>query len=270
MTRVLADRLGRLGRFLWAGWSGVAGIALFAALWQAGNERYGDFILPAPIDVSVAAWTILRDTGNWATAGLTILRGFEGFGLSVAIGMIGGLAAGYSPATMRLSRPILTLLIGVPPIAWIVLAMIWFGSTDATVIVTVAVAVTPMIFISSAEGAMTRDRGLEDMARAFGVGPFGRLRSIGLRHVASYLFPILSVSIGSAIKVAVMAELLSNVGGIGGALAMSRATLDVGAALAWILLAVTGVITIEYLLLRPIQAELERWRDAARPWGMKR
>jgi NitT/TauT family transport system permease protein len=270
MVRALADRLGRLGRFLWAGWSGVAGIALFAALWQAGNERYGNFILPAPIDVVFAAWGLLGEARSWAIAGLTILRGAEGFGLAILIGVAGGLAAGYSPATMRLSRPILTLLVGVPPIAWIVLAMIWFGSTDATVIVTVVVAVTPTIFISAAEGAMTRDRGLEDMARAFGIGSFGRLRGIGLRHVASYLFPVLSVSLGSAIKVAVMAELLSNIGGIGGALAMSRATLDVRGALAWILLAVIGVIAIEYLLLRPIQAELERWRDAARPWGVKR
>ncbi|WP_374652455.1 ABC transporter permease [Dongia sp.] len=266
----MTDRLGRFGRFLWAGWSGMAGIALFAALWQAGNERYGDFILPAPVDVAGAAWAILSETRNWTVAGLTILRGAEGFGLATVIGMAGGLTAGYSPAIMRLSRPILTLLVGVPPIAWIVLAMIWFGSTDATVIVTVVVAITPAIFISAAEGAMTRDRGLEDMAMAFGIGPFGRLGSIGLRHVASYLFPALSVSLGSAIKVAVMAELLSNIGGIGGALAMSRATLDMRGALAWTLLAVIGVIAIEYLLLRPVQSELERWRDAARPWGVKR
>lgn len=270
MIRAIADRLGRLGRFLWAGWSGIAGIALFAALWQAGNERYGDFILPAPTDVTLAAWTILNEVENWAIVGVTILRGAEGFGLAALIGVAGGLIGGYSPATMRLMRPILTMLVGVPPIAWIVLAMIWFGSTDATVIVTVVVAITPMIFISAAEGVMTRDRGLEDMAVAFGVSALGRLRGIGLRHVASYLFPALSISLGSAIKVAVMAELLSNIGGIGGALAMSRATLDVRGAMAWILLAVIGVIAIEYLLLRPLQAELERWRDAARPWGVKR
>jgi ABC-type nitrate/sulfonate/bicarbonate transport system, permease component len=188
----------------------------------------------------------------------------------VAAGTIGGLAAGYSPAAMRLSRPILTLLIGVPPIAWIVLAMIWFGSTDGTVVVTVLIAATPLVFVSTAEGAMTRDRGLDDMARAFGAGPLLRLRTIGLRHVAAFLFPALTVSLGSAIKVAVMAELLSNIGGIGGALAAARSNLDIAGALAWILLAVACLIALEYLLLRPVQAEFDRWREAARPWGVKR
>lgn len=270
MGKMIIDRLGRLGRFFWSGWAGLTGLALFAALWQAGNEQYGGFILPTPLDTILVGWTIIMEPASWALAGQTILRAAEGFVLAVLVGTVGGLAAGYSPATMRLSRPILTLQLGVPPIAWIVLAMIWFGSTDATVIITVVIAATPLIFVSTAEGALTRDRGLDDMARAFGAGPLVRLRTVGLRHVAAFLFPALTVSLGSAVKVAVMAELLSNIGGIGGALATARANLDVAGALAWVLLAVAGLIAMEYLFLHPLQAEFDRWREAARPWGVKR
>lgn len=270
MARVILNRLGHLGRFLWSGWAGLIGLALFAALWQAGHEHYGSFILPAPLDTLAAGGLLLADPDSWKLAGQTILRAVEGFVFAVLAGTVGGFAAGYSPAIMRLSRPILTLLLGVPPIAWIVLAMIWFGSTDGTVIVTVLVAATPLIFISTAEGAMTRDRGLDDMARAFGAGPLTRLRTIGLRHVAAFLFPALTVSLGSAVKVAVMAELLSNIGGMGGALAAARSNLDIAGALAWVFLAVLCLLVLEYFLLRPIQAEFNRWQEAARPWGVKR
>ncbi|WP_242442678.1 ABC transporter permease subunit [Magnetospirillum sp. 15-1] len=270
MGRAVVDRLGRLGRFVWSGWAGLTGMALFGALWQAGNERYGDFIMPAPLAVLSMGWALLGEPDTWRLAALTLGRAAQGFVLATFVGMAGGLAAGYSPATMRLSRPILTLLLGVPPIAWIVLAMIWFGSTNGTVVVTVVVACAPLIFVTTAEGAMTRDRGLDDMARVFGAGPLTRLWTIGLRHVAAFVFPSLTVSLGGAIKVAVMAELLLNIGGMGGALAVARSNLDVAGALAWILLAVAGLVTIEYLLLRPLHAELERWRDAARPWGVKR
>jgi NitT/TauT family transport system permease protein len=127
-----------------------------------------------------------------------------------------------------------------------------------------------VVFVGAAEGAATRDRSLDDMARVFGASALFRLRSIGLRHVAAHLFPALALALGSAIKVAVMAELLANTGGIGGALASARANLDIAAALAWVLLAVGALIMLEYGVLHPIRAEFERWREAARPWGVKR
>lgn len=267
---LLVDRLGRVGQLLWSGWAGLAGLALFAALWQAGHERYGSFILPAPLATLAAGVEIAAAPAAWALAGQTALRAVEGFALAAAAGTAGGLAAGYSAATMRLARPILTVLLGVPPIAWIVLAMIWFGSTDGTIVTTVLVAATPVVFVGVAEGAATRDRGLDDMARAFGAGPLARLTTLGLRHVAAFLFPALTVALGSAFKVAVMAELLANTGGIGGALATARANLDIAEAMAWVLIAVAGLILVEYTLVHPVRSEFERWRNAARPWGVKR
>ncbi len=270
MIAALSSRLGRVGRFLWSGWAGLAGLGLFAAIWQAGHERYGDFILPAPAATVAAVAGLLADQEAWAIAATTTLRALEGFALAALIGAAGGMAAGYSAATMRVARPILTVLLGVPPIAWIVLALIWFGSTDGTVVTTITVAAAPMVFIGVAEGTMTRDRGLDDMARAFGAGPVTRLITLGLRHVAAHLFPALTVALGTAFKVAVMAELLANTGGIGGALATARANLDIVQALAWIMVAVTGLIAVEYGLVHPVRSEFERWRDAARPWGVKR
>ncbi|WP_150288206.1 ABC transporter permease [Rhabdaerophilum calidifontis] len=270
MTEAILDRLGRLGRFFWSGWAGLAGLSLLAALWQAGHEAYGDFILPAPAATLRAAWDLLAEPKHWDIALATIRRAMQGFALAAALGTATGLAAGYSPATMRIARPLLTILIGVPPIAWIVLAMIWFGSTDGTIATTVVVAAAPVVFVGAAEGAATRDRSLDDMARVFGASALFRLRSIGLRHVAAHLFPALALALGSAIKVAVMAELLANTGGIGGALASARANLDIAAALAWVLLAVGALIMLEYGVLHPIRAEFERWREAARPWGVKR
>lgn len=270
MTRAVVAALGRLGRFLWSGWIGIAGFALFAALWQIGHEKYGAFILPSPADTVRTAVELLGHPSTWELLLKTVSRAVQGLALAIVIGTVGGLVAGYSQGTMRLSRPILTILMAVPPIAWMVLALIWFGSSDATVTFVVLIAAIPLIFVSTAEGVMTRDRGLNDMARAFGAGALFRLRTIVLRHVMNYLFPALIVSLGAAMKVSIMAELLSNVGGIGSALAVARSNLDLVSTLAWILLAVTSLIALEYGLLRPVQSEFDRWRDAASPWGVKR
>lgn len=267
---LVADRSLAALRFLWGAWAGLAALALLAALWQAGHEAYGDFILPAPLATLSAAGAILAESRNWATALDTIRRALQGFVIAAATGTVLGLIAGYSAATLRLARPLLTVILGVPPIAWIVLAMIWFGSTDGTVLVTIVIAATPLMFVGAAEGVASRDRGLDDMARAFGASAWQRVMTVGMRHVAAHVFPALTISLGSAFKVAVMAELLANTGGIGGALARARSNLDVATALAWVMIAVGALIAVEYGVVHPVRSIFERWREAARPWGVKR
>lgn len=264
------DRLGRAGRFLWSAWSGLAALCLLAALWQVGHEAYGDFILPTPLATLQVAYDFMSRAQTWDVAFLTSRRAVMGFLAASIAGATIGLISGYSAATLRLARPLVTILLGVPPIAWIVLAMIWFGSSDGTVAVTILVAAAPLVFVGVAEGVMTRDRSLDAMARAFGANSWRRLTTLSLRHVAAHLFPSLVLALGVAFKVAVMAELLANVGGIGGELARSRANLDVAGALAWILIAVGALIVIEYGIVHPVRAEFERWRTAAQPWGVKR
>lgn len=269
-SEVLLDRLARLGRFLWSGWVGLAALALLCAVWQAGHEAYGDFILPSPNETLRAAAALLTLAETWSLLFTTARRALAGFCLAGSIGAICGMVAGYAPAVMRLARPAITIILGVPPIAWIVLTMIWFGASDATVATTILVSATPVVFVSCAEGVMNRDRGLDDMARLFGASAFKRFMLVALRQVSAHLLPSLALALGIAFKVAVMAELLANAGGVGGALARSRSMLDVTGALAWITLAVCALIAVEYGLISPVRAELEKWREAAQPWGVKR
>lgn len=266
----LSDRIARTGRFLWSGWAGLAGLSVFAAAWQLGHEAYGSFILPAPAETILSMTGLLADPANWRLVGETAGRAMAGFAVAAAAGTFSGVLAGYHPAVMRIARPQITLLLGVPPIAWIVLLMIWFGNGAGTVTATAAIACLPIVFIGAAEGIVTRDRGLDDMARAVGLGPVPRLFRIALRQMLQALFPALVMALGTAFKAAIMAELLANAGGVGEELAIARANLDVSAALAWILLSVAALIAVEYGLLQPVRAEFETWREAARPWGVKR
>jgi NitT/TauT family transport system permease protein len=268
--RWLTGRLARIGAFAWSAWIGLAALCLIAAVWQWGHEAFGDFVLPSPLSVALRVSETLRTSESWPIAAATARRALIGLAISLAAGGVLGLVSGYSPAAMRLARPIISVLLGVPPIAWIVIVMIWFGSTDTTIIIAVVAAAAPLIFLGAAEGAAMRDRGLEDMARAFGAGPLSLVFGVGLRQASLSLFPVLIMALGTAFKVAVMSELLTNAGGVGGSLADARATLDVGAALAWVVIAVGLLFAFEYGLIQPVRSEVERWRAAAQPWGVKR
>lgn len=266
----IAVRAGKTGRFLWSAWAGLAGLSLFAACWQLGHEAYGSFILPSPAETLVSMRLLLTDPANGWLIAATASRASAGFSAAAAIGTVAGVIAGYHPAVMRIARPQITLMLGVPPIAWIVLLMIWFGNGAGTVTATAAIACLPIVFVGAAEGIAGRDRGLDDMARAAGVDPLTRLVRIALRQMLHSLFPALVMALGTAFKAAVMAELLANAGGIGEELAVARANLDVAAALAWILLSVSALIAVEYGIMQPLRSEFEAWREAARAWGIKR
>lgn len=266
----LLDRAGRTGQFLWSGWAGLAALCLLASVWQVGHEIYGPFILTAPLDTVKSIGVLVRDPDAWAIAGLTLWRAVTGFVLVAGIGTSLGLIAGYSPATLRIAQPLITVLLGVPPIAWIVLAMIWFGGSDATVRSVILISALPVVFLGAAQGIVTRDRGLDRMAEIFGAGPVRRFLTVGLRQTTTTLFPAYTLALGTAFKVAVMAELLASAGGIGGALADARINLDIAQALAWVVTAVALLIAVEYALVQPVKGEIERWRRADRPWGVRR
>ena len=58
-----------------------------------------------------------------------------------------------------------------PPIVWIVLAMIWFGMGDTTVIFTVFIASFPIVFVGALQGTRTIEGDLKQMADSFNL-PF--------------------------------------------------------------------------------------------------
>ena len=97
-----------------------------------------------------------------------------------------------------------------------------------------------------------------------------RFRTVTLPHLIADLFPAWTTTAGTAWKITVMAELLSNTGGIGGELATARAMFDIPRVMALIVAVVAFALITEYVLLQPVRDRLERWREAGLPWGVKR
>ena len=192
---------------------------------------------------------------------ITLRRAMIGFGISLVAGTALGLLAGFFVTASIMSRPIVTILMGMPPIAWIVLAMIWFGMGDATVVFTVVVASLPIVFVGALQGTRTLEDKFDEMADIFKVPWMMKFFDIYLPHIFSYVFPAWVAALGMAWKIVVMAELLATSDGLGAALAMARSQLDTASALA-IVVAMVGLLMVaEYIFLEPIKREVEKWRD---------
>ncbi|MGE4423125.1 MAG: ABC transporter permease [Pseudodesulfovibrio sp.] len=248
---------------LWGYRYPALGVGLFLALWWAGSLCYGSFILPSPWEACAALWRLTLTGAVGKAALVTAGRALGGFAIAALLGSGIGILAGLRPALAQTLRPVTAMLLGIPPIAWIVLAMLWFGTTGLTPVFTVVVTALPIVFAVAVEGARTRDRGLEDMARSFGTPPVMLFLDVRLPHLLSYLFPGWVTALALSWKVAVMAELLASTNGIGASMALARINLDTADALAWVIVLLVMLLAVELLVLEPLQRRMEPWRDAA-------
>ncbi|MFZ5826707.1 MAG: ABC transporter permease [Bacillota bacterium] len=236
------------------------GILTILVLWQIGSTKYGSVVLPTPLETVRAISALLGEGKLLSAAAVTSARTLAGLALAVLTGTLSGIMAGLHPLADRAVRPLVTMLQGIPPIAWIVLALLWFGTGSATPIFTVAVAVIPITFAGAREGVRTMDGNLLEMARIFQTPPAMLFQDIYLPHLLSYLFPSLVAGLGVAWKVAVMAELMASSTGIGAGLHAARVNLDTAKALAWIAVVVALLSAIEHLCLNPLKRRMEPWR----------
>lgn len=268
--KLLRAWLAGIPAYLWSGWGALASLFLLLSVWEAGSALYGALILPDPLSVFVTLGQSLASGAAWPELLVTARRALLGLALAIAAGSLLGMLAGVSLTASMMARPLVTVLLGTPPIAWLVLAMLWFGASDGTPVFTVFIACFPVIFVGALQGTRTLDGQLKDMARVFRLPAHMKFFDLYLPHVISYLFPAWITALGTSWKVVVMAELLSSADGVGAALAVSRAQLDTAATLAWIAAVVLALLAVEYLFLEPIKRELERWRREEQQAGGQR
>ncbi len=238
----------------------LVGLGMFLILWQLGAMHYGSIVLPSPKETAIAFWR-LATTGKLQDALLTTsFHLLAAFALAVLLGIILGMMAGIKFWFKKAISPIISALQGIPPIAWIVLALLWFGTGNAVPVFTITVATLPIVFLGAVEAIQTIPTPLLEMASLFRTPQSVLFADLYFPHLFSCIFPSLVAGLGLAWRVAVMAELLSSETGIGAELNLARINLDTDEVMAWIAIVVLSIWVSEYLLLRPLRQRLEPWR----------
>ncbi|MDO4878439.1 MAG: ABC transporter permease subunit [Neisseria sp.] len=252
------SRLGQAGFYLWGVFASAAVLAVFCALWQAASAALGEFVLPAPLPVFRRVADILTDI-NAAQIPVTAARAALGISLALAGGIALGLTAGLSKTLALFCRPGISILLGMPPIIWVVLALFWFGMGGTGTVFTIAVTVAPLTFAAAMRGMMTVDTQLKEMLQAYCVPWPRRIHDLYLPHLLNHLLPAVGVAVGMGIKLAIMAELLGTDDGIGAQLASARAMLDMEAVLAYVAVVLAMIFIVEYLIIEPLKIILMPW-----------
>ncbi len=236
------------------------GLLILLGLWEWGHRVYGSLVLPGLDETAAALWRMVEAGIVGPALALTAANSITGWLIGMLVGILAGTLAGLRDEIRFTLQPVAVILLGIPAIAWVVLALLWFGGRWA-VIFTVAVATGPIVFAAAAQGARSLDGELARMARAFRA-PFSAMAfDVYGPHMLGHLFPALATTLAMSWKVSVMAELLSGAGGIGDGIATARVRMDTAETMAWIVVVVSVLIVVDHLALQPLQRWMELWRE---------
>ncbi|MFG1478111.1 ABC transporter permease subunit [Xanthobacter sp. V4C-4] len=240
---------GAAGRWGW----GALGVALLLAAWQWGFQAFGPFVLPSLPDTARAIWRLFATGQALPALAATAGHALGGFAAGGAAGLAAGLAGGLVLPVGAAMAPVLIMILGTPPIAWVVLALLWFGPGGGAPAFTVAVTAAPIVFLAALQGVRSRDPRLDEMARIYRAPPWQRASDLILPALADHLVPAFATALAFSFKVAVMAEVLSGASGVGGGIATARAYLDLAETMAWIVLVVAFLLAADAVLLAPLR-----------------
>jgi len=193
----------------------VAVIALLIAVWWAVVVATGSAIFPTPWQVVTGTVELIEDGTLWEHIGASLLRVTTGFLLAVAIAVPLGLWMGWVRGAFKTLNPIFQMLRPISPIAWIPIAILWFGVGNASPIYLIFISsVFPMI-VQTTSGVHTIERRYLWAAENFGVTRSTLFSQVVIPAVLPQIIVGMRIGLGVAWLVVVAAEMIALRSGLG-------------------------------------------------------
>jgi NitT/TauT family transport system permease protein len=190
-------------------------IALLLAGWWWAVEHAQSAIFPTPWQVVIGTRELVEDGTLWEHIGASLMRVGAGFGLAVALAVPLGLWMGRVNGAYMTLNPVFQLLRPISPIAWIPIAILWFGVGNASPIFLIFIAsVFPMI-VQTAAGVHAIDSRYLRAAENFGVSRAKLLWQVVIPAVLPEILVGMRISLGVAWLVVVAAEMIALRSGLG-------------------------------------------------------
>jgi sulfonate transport system permease protein len=237
----------------------------FAVLvaWElaARNGGLSSRVLPEPLAVLKAAWSLVQSGDMWANVKVSSWRALSGFAIGGGIGFVLGLATGlFKPAEIVLDSTI-QMIRNIPALAMIPLVILWFGIGEEAKLFLVALGVFFPVYVNTFHGIRSVDANLVEMARSYGLSGFALYREVILPGALPSILVGVRFGLGLMWVMLIVAETISAQSGIGYMTMNAREFLQTDVVVVGILLyALLGKLAD--MLAKGIERVTLRWHPA--------
>lgn len=193
----------------------LAIFTLIVALWWGVVVATGSVIFPTPWQVVTGTMELVHDGTLFEHIGASLFRVGVGFGLAVLVAVPLGLWMGWVKGAYATLNPLFQMLRPISPIAWIPIAILWFGVGNVSPIFLIFLAsVFPMV-VQTTVGVHTIDKRYLRAAANFGVSRATLFRQVVIPAVLPQVIVGMRIGLGVAWLVVVAAEMIALRSGLG-------------------------------------------------------
>jgi len=193
----------------------LAVIAALIATWWIAVTATHSLIFPTPWAVVTGTLELLKDGSLWRHIGASLMRVGAGFALAVCVAVPLGLWMGWVRGVYGTLNPIFQILRPISPIAWIPIAILWFGVGDASPIYLIFISSVFPMMVQTTVGVHTIEKRYLRAAENFGVSRYTLFRQVVIPAVLPQVIVGMRIGLGVAWLVVVAAEMIALRSGLG-------------------------------------------------------
>jgi len=196
-------------------WPPVAVLLFIVAVWWIVVVQTESVIFPTPGQVVTGTLELVDDGTLWEHIAASLGRVGAGFFVAVLLAVPLGLWMGRVEGAFRTLNPVFQILRPISPIAWIPIAILWFGVGNLSPIFLIFLSsVFPMI-VQTAAGVHTIEKRYLRAAENFGVSRRKLFRQVIIPAVLPEIIIGMRIGLGVAWLVVVAAEMIALRSGLG-------------------------------------------------------
>lgn len=240
----------------------IAFYAVLIIVWQAvaSSGMVASELLPGPYEVAEDIAYGIKDLSLPIGIATTLWRLGIGFAIAIGVGMtLGVLMARVDIVNQTIGSLVLGLQ-SIPSIAWVPIALIWFGVSDAGIIFVTAVGAMFAVSISIYTSVRNIEPHYVEAARNMGAHGTRLITNVLLPAAFPHMISGFKQGWAFAWRGVVGAEMVFSFLGLGFLLNVGRHTVDISQVVAVLVIIMAIGITLDATLFRRLEAQvMERW-----------
>jgi len=192
-------------------------LLLMVLLWLLVTSPLGvpGYIVPSPMAVGEAWWEAASTGGLFENIVVSMGRLLLGAAIGISTGILFGFLVGLSPSARVAFEPIINAISGIAGIAWIPLALAWFGTGLAMSTFVIWNGMFFVVFANTALGVSRVPPSFEESVCTLGGGRLEVLRSVIFPGALPDILTGVRVGLAFAWRSLIAAELLGAPQGLG-------------------------------------------------------
>ena len=188
---------------------------LFITGWHVAVRLSGTDIFPTPQEVLQGLVELAKQGVLLKYIVASLFRVTWGFLLAILVGVPFGLILGWNRHAAMAFNPLIQIFRPISPIAWIPVAILWFGVTDVSPVFLIFLASVFPITVSSMAAVQNMQPVYVRAARNFGLNNLQLFRKVIFPACLPQIFTGLRIALGIAWLVVVAAEMIAVNSGLG-------------------------------------------------------